>query len=95
MTAASAQPAPLPDEAFAGGYDEAETIAQSLVAQLRRHVDWYADGVRARLDREHGAPLANAHHHWIRVESMRRVGAMARDALARLDKAAQADAVEF
>jgi hypothetical protein len=95
MTAAAAQTAPLPDEAFAGGYDEAETIAQSLLAQLRRHVDWYEDGVRARLDRAHGARLADAYYRRVRLESMRRVGAMARDALARLDKAAQADAVEF
>ncbi|MBL3677527.1 MAG: hypothetical protein JKP92_08525, partial [Alphaproteobacteria bacterium] len=77
------------------GYDEAETIAQSLLAQLRRHVDWYEDGVRARLDRAHGARLADAYYRRVRLESMRRVGAMARDALARLDKAAQADAVEF
>lgn len=99
MTAAAPKPAPLPaplpEGAFAGGYDEADTIAQSLLAQLRRHVDWFEDGVRARLDREHGVRLANAHAHWVRVESMRRVAAMARQALDRLDRAAKSDAVEF
>lgn len=85
----------LPADVFNGGYDEHETIEESLFAQLRRHVDWYEDGVRARLDQKHGMKLANAHYHWIRLESMRRVAKMAKALVARIEKTAAEDKTEF